>query len=715
MEDLLKNVWPDWRIVRILGKGSYGTVYEAERNDSFTGAKAAIKVISVPQDRGEIDSLRSEGMTEENAKVFFRNAIDSFIKEIEIMESFKGTQNIVSVEDYKVIEKTDGIGWDIYIRMELLTPFNAYITDRVMSESEIVNLGIDMCTALELCAKKNIIHRDIKPENIFINAFGNYKLGDFGIARKLENVSGGLSYKGTYNYMAPEVERGNEYDATVDIYSLGLVLYRLANNNRMPFLSAADQMNPNARQEAVRRRMSGEPLPAPSGVSYDLAQIILTACRYDPAERFASASAMKNALRSVNVRPVRQGVPVSTEVSAAPGAMAAAAGRAPVDPDATYSVRRAGGQSAQGQYRGEPNQYQSAQSRVQMVNDRVPDIPERQHYTQTMQETSSGNDGSKAKTIIIPIIAGVVALAAVAVALIVIFTNTNKDRKDDRSASEDNMATEELIQAETETTIPPITAAQSETQPAETLPPESAAVPETTAPLTTELATGSNSETPAANAQMNAQEPSQTASQQVPVTIEVPSLRPGDVIQLGSYEQDNNLNNGAEPIEWIMLYEEEGNYMLLSKYALDAKPYDQSGKCSSWEDCSLRSWLNGSFYDSAFSAAEKKIIQTSKSLNDNVFLLGYNSSGESGVTYFLKSDSARACYATSYAIANGAWVTKDNGHSPWWLRNIDGSNAYMVKSTGEIGSNVMTNGAIAEDIEGHTLVTIRPAIWITGH
>ena len=114
----------------------------------------------------------------------------------------------MSVEDYKVVEKKDEIGWDIYIRMELLTPFNSYVCDKTLSEQEVIKLGIDLCTALELCARRNIIHRDIKPENIFVNPFGDFKLGDFGIARKLENVTGGLSQKGTYNYMAPEIEKG---------------------------------------------------------------------------------------------------------------------------------------------------------------------------------------------------------------------------------------------------------------------------------------------------------------------------------------------------------------------------------------------------------------------------------------------------------------------------------------------------------------------------
>ena len=67
--------------------------------------------------------------------------------------------------------------WDIYIRMELLTPLNSFLSEHKLTEKEVVKLGSDICTTLEICAKRNVIHRDIKPENIFVNSFGDFKLG----------------------------------------------------------------------------------------------------------------------------------------------------------------------------------------------------------------------------------------------------------------------------------------------------------------------------------------------------------------------------------------------------------------------------------------------------------------------------------------------------------------------------------------------------------
>ena len=89
-------VWPEWEGEEQLGKGSYGTVYKAVRKDSNIQSYAAIKVISIPTDSSEVDSLRSEGLSMDGAKTYFKGIVDDFVGEIRLMESLKGVQNIVS-------------------------------------------------------------------------------------------------------------------------------------------------------------------------------------------------------------------------------------------------------------------------------------------------------------------------------------------------------------------------------------------------------------------------------------------------------------------------------------------------------------------------------------------------------------------------------------------------------------------------------------------
>ena len=218
------SVWPEWKIVEKIGEGSFGKVYKACRTEQGTTFYSAIKVITIPSNQGELSSVRSESPNEQSVKEYFQGLVDECIQEVSTMEYFRGNSYVVSVEDYKVVEYLDDIGWDIFIRMEYLTSFMEYCAEKPLKEEDVIHLGIDLCKALEYCQCQNIIHRDIKPENIFVSRFGEFKLGDFGIARELDRSMSGLSKKGTFSYMAPEMYKGEEYDARVDIYSLGIVL-----------------------------------------------------------------------------------------------------------------------------------------------------------------------------------------------------------------------------------------------------------------------------------------------------------------------------------------------------------------------------------------------------------------------------------------------------------------------------------------------------------
>ena len=289
-----------WNITRLLGEGSYGKVFEIERSEFGQTYRAALKVITVPQSSAEVRSVISEGMSVSQAEAYFHGIVEELMHEFSIMFKLKGTANVVSCEDLRVLEHPDGIGWDILIRMELLHPLLPYVYEHPMARRDIIRLGIDICKALELCQRYNIIHRDIKPENIFISDNGDYKLGDFGIARTIERTTSGLSKKGTYSYMAPEVYIGKKYGFSVDTYSLGLVLYRMLNKNRGPFLpQPPEAITFSSREQALARRMSGEPLPRPFYGEGRLGEIVLKACAFDPKDRYSSPQQLRQELEAI--------------------------------------------------------------------------------------------------------------------------------------------------------------------------------------------------------------------------------------------------------------------------------------------------------------------------------------------------------------------------------------------------------------------------------
>ena len=293
-------IFGKWHIVRELGEGSFGKVFEIERRDFGGTYKAALKAITIPQSQSEVKDILASGMDEQSVTSYFRGFVEEMIAEFVLMSKLKGHSNIVSYEDHDVIQHAEGIGWDIFIRMELLTPLLDYTRKSDLSRSDVIKLGIDICKALEVCRKNNIIHRDIKPQNIFISDLGDFKLGDFGIARTVEKTMGGLSKKGTYHYMAPEVYKGEAYGASVDIYSLGIVLYRFMNNNRLPFFPPfPSPIKFSDSDAALARRMKGETIPAPANADEALSRVILKACAYSPKDRYLSPSDMRRDLEAL--------------------------------------------------------------------------------------------------------------------------------------------------------------------------------------------------------------------------------------------------------------------------------------------------------------------------------------------------------------------------------------------------------------------------------
>ena len=292
--------WQDWHITGELGEGAYGRVYRAEKENGGVTAVSAIKVIQVPSERSELLSLRREFQSEEELRRNLKEMVDGYTNEIRAMYRLQGHTHIVSIQDHFVEELNDNPGWRIYIRMEYLQPFDDYAIAHSFSREEIIRLGISLCEALSVCADHGILHRDIKPENLFVTENGEYKLGDFGIAKALDRTLSSYSSRGTFSYMAPEVFQGKPYDSRADLYSTGIILYKLANKNRDPFIDPEKQIiTHQEREQAMSQRMQGEKLPAPADADEKLAKVILKACEFNPKDRYDTPGTMMQALKEL--------------------------------------------------------------------------------------------------------------------------------------------------------------------------------------------------------------------------------------------------------------------------------------------------------------------------------------------------------------------------------------------------------------------------------
>ena len=151
----------------------------------------------------------------------------------------------------------------------------------------------------------------------------------------------------------------------------------------------------------------------------------------------------------------------------------------------------------------------------------------------------------------------------------------------------------------------------------------------------------------------------------------------GDYIEFGAYEQDNNTSNGEEPIEWRVLEVEGNRALLISEKALDCVEYNEMWADITWEDCTLREWLNNEFINEAFSSSEKSQIPTVKveaednpeygteagnDTEDKVFLLSIDEAEK-----YFDSDAERMCKPTEYANEKDIFVNED--YESCWLRS----------------------------------------------
>ncbi len=294
-------VFQNWEVTRRIGFGASGTVYDIRKSDSFIENTSVVKVIYIPPDYSMEELLKAEGMSSKEITDYVRDIVDTLIDEVKIMISLKEFPYIVRCEDHELICSEDETQWCILIRMEKLTPLLEYRQAHPMTERDVLKLAMDMAKTLQLFEKNGgIIHRDIKPQNLFVSPYGDYKLGDFGIARICSAAASAMSRKGTEEYMAPEVYWNEEYDRTVDVYSLGLVLYQLLNKNRLPFFPLEGSYNRSDRETAFNTRMNRKtPIKPPVNASSEFANIILKMCAPKPEDRYWSASDLLSDLQQV--------------------------------------------------------------------------------------------------------------------------------------------------------------------------------------------------------------------------------------------------------------------------------------------------------------------------------------------------------------------------------------------------------------------------------
>lgn len=282
----------EWYLDEFIGSGRYGNVYKGH---NASGRTAAVKIITLPNSDIERECRSLFGDDAEAFANYIFDLSQEFGDEVESMKRIgESCPNVVQMYNHVARQDSDGIGWKIYIVMEFCTVLKKHIRKNGLRVYDALKIGIDVARALSVCHKNRIIHRDIKEDNLFVDSEGRYKIGDFGVAKVTTMTQGEKTQVGSPYYMAPEVYT-SDYSYSVDVYSLGIVLYRLFNYDRIPFAPTINEKERITRAEldtAHKRRINGEKLPAPCFANEMAARIILRATEFNPEYRYKTADEM---------------------------------------------------------------------------------------------------------------------------------------------------------------------------------------------------------------------------------------------------------------------------------------------------------------------------------------------------------------------------------------------------------------------------------------
>ena len=198
--------------------------------------------------------------------------------------------------------------------------------------------------------------------------------------------------------------------------------------------------------------------------------------------------------------------------------------------------------------------------------------------------------------------------------------------------------------------------------------------------------------------------------------LDAQKLQAGDVYTFGRFEQDDDETNGPEAIEWLVLEKEDDRILVISRYALFAMACHDVNKKITWENCTLRAYLNGVFPDEAFSAEEQARILTvtvppaespkthtayGNETEDRVFLLSITD-----LDNYFPTDAERECRPTAYALAHGAKAKETNGNCWWWLR-LPGAGSNLAPRVNCYGSLRAYGPPVTSDYS-----CVRPVMWI---
>ena len=253
-------IWPGWTTGKLLGRDNLSDIYELERKVGEREEKAALKVYAIPKHERDIEEMYAEGYDQASVANILKDYANNIVGEYSRVEKLKDCAYIVGFDDIRKVPQKNGIGWNVLVKMERLTALPKVLPEEV-PEKTVIQVAYMVCAALIEAHNFGILHQEVKPQNIFLAENGEYKLGNLGVAGFSQRTTDYVTLA-DYMFMAPEIYNNQPHSKTSDIYSLGLVLYWMLNERRLPFVQQIAAGN--SVKQAIKQRLAGNALPEPT-------------------------------------------------------------------------------------------------------------------------------------------------------------------------------------------------------------------------------------------------------------------------------------------------------------------------------------------------------------------------------------------------------------------------------------------------------------------
>lgn len=291
----LKMISPllDGMTVEKQGPSFDGRTYYTLR-DRSTGEQLMLKVLSVPSSDSHVRALILSGAYPDEAAVneYYRRYTEDIRRELKLGKELTEAGFFAGALDFQVVPRETEVGFDIYILLKRHVPLSYLLNENAITGLRAINLGIDICDALISCREAGLLFTNLTPESIYLTPGDKFLLGGLGLMALDELAYSSVPEEYIGAYSAPELSDINEYpNTTIDIYSLGMVLFRIYNGNHGPY-----EDENTGEGMADKLRLSGKPLPTPIYADYELASIIQKACSFNKEDRFQSPEELKQAL-----------------------------------------------------------------------------------------------------------------------------------------------------------------------------------------------------------------------------------------------------------------------------------------------------------------------------------------------------------------------------------------------------------------------------------